>query len=287
MAISAKQVMDLRAATGMPMMQCKRALESEDGDFEKAVELLRKEGMKAQAKRAGKEAKEGLVRVRVQDDGSRAAMVAVACETEPVARTPMFIKFADVLIEHVDEKAPVDGETLLGQTWVAEPKDTVNDVLLDLVAKLREKIEIPSVARIEAEVPGIAGGYEHHDQKNGAIVTLQGEGDAAELAGFAKKLCMHIVFSKPTAMSRDDVPDELRQKEEAFLREQLAEDPKMANKPEQVINKILEGKIGAFFKQHVLPEQDWALPDSDKTVGELLQERGVKVHSFRRAQLGS
>lgn len=287
MTISAKQVMDLRAATGMPMMQCKRALESESGDFEKAVELLRKEGMKAQAKRADKEAKEGLVRVRVQDDGSRATMVAVACETEPVARTEMFIKFADVLVEHVDEKNPADNETLLGQTWVADKGETVNGVLLDLVAKLREKIEVPTIARIEVDGPGIAGGYEHHDKKNGAIVTLSGEGSKEDLAAFAKQLCMHIVFSKPTAMSREDVPNELREKEEAFLREQLAEDPKMANKPPQVVEKILEGKIGSFFKQHVLAEQDWALPDSDKTVGELLAERGAKVLSFRRAQLGS
>lgn len=286
MTISAKQVMDLRAATGMPMMQCKRALEAEDGDFEKAFDRLKKEGMKALEKRADKEAKEGLVRVRMTPGGDRATLLAVACETEPVARTEGFVTFVDTLVQHVDEKAPADVASLLEQPWIADGALTVHDALTGLVGQLREKIEIVSFARLESADGGLVGGYQHHDQKNGAIVALQSDGPAGDLEAFAKQLCMHIVFSRPTALSREDVPAEAREREAKLLREQLGEDPKMANKPEAVLEKILEGKMAAFYKQSVLSEQEWALPDSDLTVGELLKQHGARVQSFVRAQVG-
>lgn len=286
MTISAKQVMDLRAATGMPMMQCKRALESEDGDFEKAFDRLKKEGMKALEKRADKEAKEGLVRVRLTPAAGRATLLAVACETEPVARTEGFVKFVDTLVEHVDEKAPEDVAQLLTQPWIADGGLKVEDALTGLVGQLREKIEIVSFARVEAPSGGIVGGYQHHDQKNGAIVALVGEKGGDGLEAFAKQLCMHIVFSRPTALTRDQVPAEAREREERLLREQLAEDPKMQGKPDNVVQKILDGKMAAFYKQSVLTEQEWALPDSDLTVGELLKQHGAKVQSFYRAQVG-
>lgn len=286
MTISAKQVMDLRAATGMPMMQCKRALEAEDGDYEKAFDRLKKEGMKALEKRADKEAKEGLVRVRLSPEGDRATLLAVACETEPVARTEGFVKFVDTLVEHVDARAPEDVPGLMQQPWIADDAQTVQDALTGLVGQLREKIEVVSIARLETDGKGVVGGYQHHDQKNGAIVVLEGDRPDEALKGFAKQLCMHIVFSRPTALTRDQVPAASREREERVLREQLSEDPKMQGKPENVVQKILDGKMAAFYKQSVLTEQEWALPDSDQTVGDLLRQHGVQVRSFVRAQVG-
>jgi len=286
MTISAKQVMDLRAATGMPMMQCKRALEGEDGDYDKAVERLRKEGMKAAEKRADKEAREGLVRVRVAPDGDFATLLAVACETEPVARTDLFLGFVEGLAEQISTAAPDDIPALLEQPWAAHENETVGDVLTGLIGQIREKIEVAAVARLQREGKGLVGGYQHHDQKQGAIVWLESDHPADELDAFAKQLCMHIVFAKPTALTRDEIPAEVVAKEQRFLQEQLAEDPKMASKPAQVIEKILEGKLSAFYKQSVLGEQEWALPDSDKSVGELLKQHGATIKAFRFAQVG-
>lgn len=286
MTISAKQVMDLRAATGMPMMQCKRALEGEDGDYDKAVERLRKEGMKAAEKRADKEAREGLVRVRVAPDGDSAMLLAVACETEPVARTDLFLNFVDGLVEQVSNSAPTDIPALLEQPWAADKSETVGDVLTGLIGQIREKIEVAAVARLQRDGSGLVGGYQHHDQKQGAVVALESDHPDEKLAEFAKRLCMHIVFAKPTALTRDEISAEAVAKEQRFLKEQLTEDPKMAGKPAEVIEKILDGKLTAFYKQSVLGEQAWALPDSDQSVGELLKQHGATIKAFRFAQVG-
>ncbi len=286
MTISAKQVMDLRAATGMPMMQCKRALEAEDGDFEKAIDRLKKEGMKAAEKRADKEAKEGLVRVRLDAEGARATLLAVACETEPVARTELFVDFVDRLVEHVDEKGPADVPDLLEQPWIADASQTVADALTAIVGQLREKIEVVSFGRLVAGDDGIVGGYQHHDRKNGAIVALEGDAPADQLRAFAKQLCMHIVFCRPSALTRDEIPTEAREKDERLFREQLAEDPKMKGKPDAVLEKILEGKMAAYYQERVLTEQAWALPDSDLSVGELLRQHKATIRTFLRAQVG-
>lgn len=286
MTISAKQVMDLRASTGMPMMQCKRALEAEGGDYEKAVDRLRKEGLKVAEKRADRVTKDGLVRLRLADDGRRATLVAVGCETEPVARTELFRTFADALVEHVDQEAPSDVDALLQQPWSASRGETVEQILTGLVAQIREKLEVVTLARLTVDGPGVASGYLHHDQRNGAIVALSAPRPDAELSAFARQLCMHIVFAKPTAVTREEIPEDVRRHELDIYRAQVAADPKMKGKPPSVIDKVVEGRMAAFYQQAVLNEQLWALPGSEQKVGDLLKARGATVRAFRRAQLG-
>lgn len=287
MSIPAKQVMDLRAATGMPMMKCKKALEAEDGDFEKAVDRLRKEGLKAAEIRADRVTGEGLVCAHLSEDRRRGTMVAVACETDPVARTPMFVEFVDRLVEHVDEKAPADTAVLLAQAWIDDPEQTVDVRLRGLIGKIRENMRIQEFARLDLEGRGLVGAYVHYTNKDGALVALSSENEDADLEDLAKRLCMHIVFSKPTVLSRDEIPEDVRARETEIARAQVEQDPKMAKKPPEVLERIVEGKLGAFYKQAVLPEQDWVVdPGSKCTVADILRQHGATIQAFCRLQVG-
>lgn len=287
MTISAKQVMDLRAATGMPMMKCKRALEAEDGDYEKAVERLRKEGMKAADKRADKATAMGLVRVRITDEGRRGTAVAVACETEPVANMPMFVEFVDHLVEHAVANKPDSVDALMSQPWILDDSQTVEDVRKDLITKINENIQVRGLADVNVDGHGLVGSYLHHNNRAAALVALGAAQDDGELSELAKSLCMHIVFAKPTALTRGDVPEAVQAKEKEIALAQVQQDPKMSGKPPQVLEKIVEGKMGAFFKDNVLLEQDWSIDASKKaSVGDVLKEHGATVQSFRRFQIG-
>jgi len=287
MTISAKQVMDLRKATDMPMMKCKKALEAEGGDYEKAFERLRKEGMKVAETRADRKTGEGLIRVRIAPDQQRGALVAVACETEPVAKTPMFVEFVDRLAEQVGRRAPADVDALLVQPWIDDEGLTVDDVLRELIGKIRENIKVHDVAGLEVDGGGLVGAYVHYTHKDAAMVALGAEKATDELAELAKQLCMHIVFAKPTALDRDEVPADVIAKEKEIARAQVEQDPKMAKKPPQVLEKIVDGKLAAFYKQAVLNEQDWVVDPSRKcTVAELLRQHGARLQAFRRMQVG-
>jgi len=285
MTISAKQVMDLRAATGMPMMKCKKALEVEDGDFEKAIERLRKEGLKSAEKRSARSTGEGLVCARVAEDAHRGVLVAVACETEPVARTPMFTDFVKRLVAQVDEQAPESVDALLASPWIDEPGQSVEDVLRGLIARIGENMRIQAISGLSVEGPGHVGAYVHFNGKIGATVALEAQSADADLTEVAKELCMHVVFQKPTALERGEIPEDVQAKEMEIYLAQVQEDPKMANKPPQVVDKIVEGKMNAFFRQSVLNEQPW-IRDDKKSVSNVLREHGATVKAFSLLQVG-
>jgi len=287
MSISAKQVMDLRKATDMPMMKCKKALEAEGGDFEKAIERLRKEGMKVAEARADRNTAEGLVRVTIADDRKSGSVVAVACETEPVAKTPRVVEFVDRLAVQVADKSPADVDVLLTQPWIDDEGRTVDEVLRDLVGVIRENIKVQAVANLGIDNSGLVGSYVHYTNKDAAVVALEADSVTEELSELAKQLCMHIVFAKPTALTRDEISADIVAKETEIARAQIEQDPKMANKPAQVIDKIVEGKIGAYYKQSVLGEQDWVVDPSKKcTVADLLEQHGATLKAFDRVQVG-
>ena len=277
MDISAKQVMELRQATGMPMMKCKKALAEAEGDFERAVEILRKEGLKTADKKAGRKTSEGLIAVRLADDGHTGTMVQVLCESEPVKNTPMFVEFVDQLVEHADQNRPTDVEALMAQPWAHEGAETVEEALRNLIAQIGENMQVGGVAHFTTEPDGRVGSYIHLDKKQGSLVAIQGGGD---LGTTAKELCQHIVFAKPKVLNRDSIPADEVEKELAFLREQVAEDPKMKGKPEQAIEGIVKGRLNKnFFAERVLLEQPW-YRENAKTVSAILEERGVEVRDF-------
>lgn len=281
MGISAKQVMELRQASGMPMMQCKKALMEADGDFEKAMDSLRKQGLKTAEKRAGRATGEGLLSVRLSEDGKTGTMVLVLCETEPVKNTPKFIEYVEKLadlaaangIETVEALAAVD----FGDGETAE------SALRSLVGLIGENMQIGAIAHYTVDGDGAVGAYIHNDRKQGALVALAGTADDST----AKDVCQHIVFAKPSVLNRDSIDQAEVDKELAFLREQIADDASMKGKPEQAVEGIIQGRLNKnFFGQRVLNEQGWYREDSKK-VAKILEERGCAIQAFKHFAPGA
>jgi elongation factor Ts len=281
MEISAKQVMELRQATGMPMMQCKRALLDSQGDFEKAMENLRKQGLKTAEKRAGRSTGEGLLAVRASQDGKTGLMLLVQCETEPVKNTPKFVEFVDTLADRAAAEGVGDRDALLALDL--GEGETAEAVLRNLVGLIGENMQVGDIARFHVEGPGSVGTYVHNDRKQGALVAITGKDDPET----AKELCQHVVFAKPTVLDRSDVDPEDVEKELAFLREQVAEDPALSGKPEKAREGIVRGRLEKnFYGERVLREQAWYRENSKK-VSAVLAERGVEVQAFRRFAPGA
>ncbi len=283
MSISAKQVMELRAATGLGMMKCKQALIDTDGDFEKAQELLRKELGKAAEKKAGRKTGEGLVRVKMSDDNKTGTAVVVLCETEPVKNTPMFIEFVDKVVGIAFENGAATVEELEALPWPGD-EPTVGEALKALIGTIGENMKLANVARLTATNGGYVGSYVHFNDKIGVLISLSG--DAEDKAEAAKEIGMHLSFGKPQAMSRDEIPADEVEKELSFLREQIAEDPKMKGKPEQAIEGIVQGRLNKnFFGERVFLEQAWSR-DPSKKVKAALDELKVAVHEYAVLQVG-
>ncbi len=282
--ISAKDVMALRKASGMGMMECKKALEEAGGDFEKAFEILRKRGLKAAEKKADRATSEGLIGHAIAANGRSGLMLLALCETEPVKNTPLFQDFVAKVTELAVASAPRDLDALLALEWTGEGGDTVDAALKNLIGRIGENMRIHRYERFEVD-QGLVGAYVHHDRKTGALVALEGKaGDGA--SDFAKQVCMHIVFSKPTVLDRADIPAEEVQRELNFLVEQAKEDPSLAGKPAQAIEGIVQGRLSkSFFGTRVLPEQPW-FSDNSKRVADHLKEKGLKATGFALFQPG-
>ena len=257
--ISAAMVKELRSATSAGMMDCKRALQETDGDFDAAVKLLRERGMASAAKRAGRETSEGKVGVLVRENAG--AIVAVGCETEPVSNNDEFLAFAERVLRAVHERA---------EDAVAE----LETERVELAAKLGEHIQVIGAKRMEAAEGELLSFYVHAPaNKVGALVKTKG-GDAQA----ARSLALHLTFAKPTYGSRDDVPKELVDAE----REILAHSEEVLSKPENVRDKIVEGMLNKrFYGESVLSEQTWYRADeSTATVAQVLKERGIELLEY-------
>jgi elongation factor Ts len=259
--IPARLVMQLRGETGAPMMDCKRALQETDGDFEAAKVGLRERGVAQAAKRAERETTEGKVGYRLADDGSAGTLVAVGCETEPVSKNEDFLAFAEKVLNVVAEQG-AGAEQALEEERVA------------LAAKLGENVAVVGAAHYEAHDGSRVTAYVH-PPANKLGVLVQTRGDDEELP---RKLAMHIAAMSPRWISRDDVPADAVEAERQIY---LASD-EVQSKPEQAREKIVEGMLGKrFFGANVLVDQDW-VHDSSKSVGQALREAGVDVLDFER-----
>ena len=259
--IPARLVKELREMTGAGMMDCKRALEEAGGDLDRAVQLLRERGIAAAQKRAGREAKEGKVLVRTED--SRAAMVAVGCETEPVSKNEEFLAFAERLLDAVDADGPQATERL-------------EDERTALVARIGENVVVRGAARVEAQDGEVVSTYVHRPaEKIGVVVRAKADAELARL------LAMHISFANPQYTRRDEVPAEDVEKERSTY-EKL---PEVGAKPEHIRPQIIDGMLSKrFFAESVLADQPWIHEDS-KTVGQVLAESGAEVREYVRFSL--
>jgi elongation factor Ts len=262
--ISAQLVRELRELTGAGMMDCKRTLQETNGDMEAAVVLLREKGMANAAKRADRETTEGLVGYRLTDDRSKGTMVAIGCETEPVSNNEEFEAFGKKVLDLVEAE---------GIDAVAQ----LDEERAQLSGKLGENIAVAGAARFEAVGGGRLGAYVHPPaNKLGVLVHLRGGDDE-----LARSLAMHISWSDPRWIGREDVPEDLV----AAEREIFANSDEVQSKPEQAREKIVEGMLNKrFFGANVLAEQEW-IHDGSKTVGKIVADAGAEVLEFQRFSL--
>jgi elongation factor Ts len=259
--ISASQVKELRGATGAGMMECKRALLEADGDFDEAQKILRERGVAAAGKRAARETTEGKVLARLDERGRVGAIVAVGCETEPVAQNERFLAFAGNLLELVHEQGP-------------EAAGQLDDERMQLVGVIGENIVVVGAARFEAEESEVLSSYVHPPaQKIGVLVRARATPELARM------VAMHIAASKQTRfLAREDVPESAIADERAIY-EKL---PEVSSKPEDIRPKIVEGMLAKrLFSEAVLLDQSW-IHDENLTVGKALAEHGAEVLEFVR-----
>lgn len=274
--ITAADINKLRQATGAGMMDCRKALTETNGDFEAAIDWLRKQGQKVAAKRSDREAKEGVIIAKTAADNKTGFVVCISCETDFVSKNADFVAFAqsiaDAAVANNVKSADELNEVVVNGAKVA---DLINDKL----AAIGEKIGIAKFERLEA--PYVAS-YIHGAFRMGVLVGLNSE--AAE-AG--KDIAMQIAAMNPVAVDADSVPAETVTRERGIIIDTMKEDPKMAGKPDEMIAKIAEGKLNAFFKEQTLLAQAF-VKDGSKSVGDYLKSVGadLKVTEFKRVALG-
>lgn len=273
--ISAADINKLRQATGAGMMDCRKALTESNGDFEAAIDWLRKKGAKVAALRGDREAKEGVVLAKTTADNKTGITVCISCETDFVSKNADFVAFAQTIadaaiannVKSIDE---LNNVSING----AKVAELVNDKL----ASIGEKIGITKFERIDA---AYVASYIHGANRIGVLVGMDKE--AAE-AG--KDVAMQIAAMNPVAVDASSVPAATVERERAIVTDQIKNDPKMAGKPDEMIAKIAEGKLNAFFKESTLLSQAF-VKDSSKTVADYLKAAGdVKVAEFKRVALG-
>ena len=273
--ISAADINKLRQATGAGMMDCRKALTESNGDFEAAIDWLRKKGAKVAALRGDREAKEGVVLAKTTADNKTGIAVCVSCETDFVSKNADFVAFAQSITDaaianNVRTIEELNNVTING----AKVADLVNDKL----ASIGEKIGITKLERVDA--PYVAS-YIHGANRIGVLV-----GMSKEAAEAGKDVAMQIAAMNPLAVDAASVPAVTVERERAIVTEQIQADPKMAGKPAEMIAKIAEGKLNAFFKESTLTSQAF-VKDSSKSVADYLKSAGdVKVIEFKRVALG-
>jgi elongation factor Ts len=273
--ISAQDINKLRQMTGAGMMDCRKALTETNGDFEAAIDWLRKQGQKVAAKRSDREAKEGVVIAKTTADNKTGIIVCVSCETDFVGKNADFITFGQSITDaaianNVKNLEELNSTTINGTT--------VADLVNDKLASIGEKIGITKFQRIDA--PYVAS-YIHGTYRIGVLVGLNKESTEA-----GKDIAMQIAALNPVAVDAASVPAEIIAREKDIIMELMKQDPKMAGKPDEMLGKIAEGKMGAFFKEQTLTAQAF-VKDSSKTVNDYLKEAGdVKVTEFKRVALG-
>lgn len=282
MAISAQAVKELRERTGAGMMDCKRALEETNGDMEKAIDLLRERGIAKAAKKAGRIAAEGLTSYAIE--GNVAAIVEVNCETDFVAKNPEFQTLVKDIAEHVVTQRPASVEAALEQPFKGNG-DKLSQVISEKIATIGENITFRRFSILEKSDNGVFGAYLHMGGKIGVLVALEGTKDEA-LEGtkdevLAKDLGMHAAASNPRYANREEVSQEEIEREREVLKNQaLAE-----GKPANIVEKMVEGRLGKFFEEFVMVEQPF-VKDPDKKVSALLKEAGATLKAFVRFQVG-
>ena len=285
--ISAAQVMELRKISGQGMMDCKRALAEADGDIDEALAILRKKGLATLEKRAGREASEGAVICKTDAEGKTAVLATLCCETDFVANSDDFSTAAEAVGDYALACSADEGVETVLETSIDGKK--FSEVLTEVVSKTGEKMEVGDYARFGTSGAGLIGTYVHFNSKVGAMVEIEADSEKTAtqevLKQTANDIAMHIVAIKPLALDRDGFDSATIEREKAIAREQVK------NKPPQIIEKIVEGKMGKFYKETCLVEQAFVKDDS-KSVAQVLAQAAkaaggeAKIKRFERFEIG-
>ena len=287
MAISAKDVMELRKQTDCGMMECKKALTEADGNFEKAIEILRERGLATAAKKASRTAAEGMVYADYCPQCKVGVVIEVNAETDFVAKNDKFVDFVKKATKVIMEQNPADVETLMNCKMGDE---TVDQALKELILVIKENIKVRRFTRYE----GVCSAYVHGGGTHGILVnfeTTNGIEAKDEFVAYGKDIAMQVAAANPSYVDEASVPAEVVAKEKEIMLVQMSQDPKNANKPEAVKQKMIEGKIKKFFKENCLVDQEF-VKDSDLTVAQytakVAKDLGgdIKIVKFTRFQKG-
>ena len=264
MAITASMVKELREMTGAGMMDCKKALTATEGDMDKAVDFLREKGLAGAQKKAGRIAAEGIVATCISEDEKHAVVVEVNAETDFVAKNDKFVDFVKEATKVVMLQNPADVEALMA--CKTEAGETVDEALKNLILVIKENIKVRRFVRYE----GVCSAYVHGGGTHGILVnfeTSNGIEAKDEFAAYGKDVAMQVAAANPSYVDEAAVPAEVVAKEKEILLAQMANDPKNANKPDAVKQKMIEGKIKKYFKENCLVDQEF-VKDGDMTVGQ-------------------
>ena len=283
--VSVTDIKALMKSTGVGMMDCKKALEANEGDMDKAIEFLREKGLATQAKKADRAAAEGVVTAVV--NGNVGVLLEVNTETDFAANTDDIKNFVNAVANTIIEKNPADVEALKAVT-ISGGNVTVGEVLTELAGmKIRENIVIRRFVRLE----GVLASYIHNGGSIGVMVKLDTDLSAEQVATIGKDVAMQSAALNAPYLCREDVPAEVLEKEKEIILAQMAEDPKMSNKPEQVKVKIAEGKVGKYYSENCLLEQSFVKDDKLSVQGYVEAEAkklggSIKVVSVVRYERG-
>ena len=270
MAVTASMVKELREMTGAGMMDCKKALSATDGDFDKAIEFLREKGLATAEKKAGRSAAEGLVATTIKDGDKVAAIVEVNAETDFVAKNEVFQTFVKEVVEQAADTDAADIDAFKAEKWALDTSMTVDEKLAAMIAKIGENMNIRRFEKIVSE-DGIVVSYIHAAGKIGVLVEAKTESNDERVKEALKNVAMQVAALNPKYVSTDDVPEEYKEHEKEILIAQAKNDPKNANKPENIIEKMITGRLAKELKEICLLEQEYVKAENKETVAKYLE----------------
>ncbi|MBQ2412092.1 MAG: elongation factor Ts [Anaerotignum sp.] len=270
MAITAAMVKELREMTGAGMMDCKKALTEADGNMEKAVEILREKGLAASAKKAGRIASEGMVEIFLSEDNKVGAIVEVNSETDFVAKNQVFRDYVAAVAKQASETTAADMDAFFEEKWALDAQYTVKEALSQQVAVIGENLNIRRFEKFEKAQAGKLVSYIHGGGRIGVMIELACENEAEELVELGKNIAMQVAALNPKFITEADVPAEFIAKETEILTIQAKNDPKNAKKPDNIIAKMIEGRLKKELKEFCLVEQPY-VKDTDMTVQQYIE----------------
>ena len=278
MAITASMVKELREQTGAGMMDCKKALTETDGDFDKAIEFLREKGLATAQKKAGRIAAEGIVSTTIKDGDKVAAIVEVNAETDFVAKNEVFRTYVKEVVEQAADTESADIEAFKAEPWALDTSVTVDEKLAAMIAKIGENMNIRRFEKIVSE-DGIVVSYIHAGGKIGVLVEAKTDNASDTVKEALKNIAMQIAALNPKYVSTDEVPEAYKEHEKEILMAQAKNDPKNANKPENIIEKMIAGRLSKELKEVCLLEQEYVKAENKETVAKYLEAVSKEVGS--------